>query len=70
MKSLRAVAALLLSAPAWAGVQYYLTDSLSSIDSFKWTTSGSLAPATAVPVGGRRLRWVPDLPRPHSRWQQ
>jgi len=44
MKAL-ATAAILLASPAWAGYQYYLTDSLTAIDGSKWIVTGAVTPS-------------------------
>ena len=38
---------LLVSAPVYGGVNYYLTDNLQSIDPSKWTTVGAVSPTAS-----------------------
>ena len=62
MKIVLVAAALVL--PLWPAETYYLTDSLSSVDSSRWTQTGSVSPGSAglaAPdaVGGSLISRIP-----------
>jgi RHS repeat-associated protein len=64
MKTLRWSLLALAASPVWASYQYYLTDSLASIDTAKWSTAGAVSPSAtglAAPNsnGGSLLSQVP-----------
>lgn len=63
MTTARVLAALALSAPAWA-YSYYVTDNLATIDPAKWSTAGAVSPGSAGlaapdPAGGSLISRVP-----------
>jgi len=37
----------LAATPAWAGYQYYINDTLNSINPLSWSTTGQLSPGSA-----------------------
>lgn len=47
MRTLKLSVLVLCTAPAWGAYSYYITDTLTSIDSSRWVTTGTLAPSPA-----------------------
>jgi hypothetical protein len=65
VKTLRLLAALALSSPAWAGYSYFFTDSLTSLNASNWTQAGSVVVSNGLsapdPAGGS-LIYRPTVP--------